>query len=115
MNLGIEIGHVVIYARVADIDFENCDDNVAVSPRAISPRNWSPGSSSYRGIENSPAYISFFTFLRDRTNKGPTLRDLYYFDNIEILILGFWFQVTFRIDILSSKIKGIDTSRIKHQ
>jgi len=39
MNLGIEIGHVVIYARVADIDFENCDDNVAVSPRAISPRN----------------------------------------------------------------------------
>lgn len=29
MNLRIEIGHVVIYARVADIDFENCNDNVA--------------------------------------------------------------------------------------
>jgi len=28
MNLRIEIGHVVIYARVADIDFENCNDNV---------------------------------------------------------------------------------------
>lgn len=66
MNLRIEIGHVVIYARVVDIDFENCDDNVTRQPclRVISPRNWSPSwaSSSYRGIEN-PTCVHFLLYL----------------------------------------------------
>lgn len=96
MNLGIEIGHVVIYARIVDIDFENCDDNVT-RQLCLRARDFSEELISQLGsrlLELPWDWKSTCVHLLPTWSaRGPALRDtLRYFDNIEIY--QYWFLIS---------------------
>lgn len=96
MNLGIEIGHVVIYARVMDISILKIDDDNVTRP---TPCDFSEELISRLGLLELPwdwksTCVHLLTFLREFTNKKSCFQGYFMLFRYHLRYRYIWFLIS---------------------